>query len=378
MNTLNTKELIRYSRHLNLKGFGKDAQLKLKTSSVLVIGAGGLGCPILLYLAAAGVGRIGIIDFDVVQESNLQRQILFTTEDVFKNKAEVAKTRLSLLNTLITIDAYPFKLNSSNALELLSGYDVVIDGSDNFPTRYLINDACVLLNKPLVYGSVLEFEGQVSVFNVFQEGTHSVNYRDLYSTPPPYDAVPSCETAGVLGVLPGIIGAIQANEAIKLLTGLGEVMKDKLLLIDSLSMEMTSVSIKNKNSREYIKKLIDYEEFCGTPEKTIKPSGMKEVTVQELLQLKKTGKDFQLIDVREEHEFETGNLEGDLIPLSQIPLNIERISKHKQVIIHCKSGSRSSQAIQWLEKTYSFENLYNLKGGIAAWANEIDSSILYF
>jgi adenylyltransferase/sulfurtransferase len=375
LNTLSKEELNRYSRHLNLKGFGKDCQIKLKTGSVLVIGAGGLGCPVLLYLAAAGVGRIGIVDFDAVQESNLQRQILFTAEDVFKNKAEAAKTRLSLLNSFIRIDAYPFQLTSSNALELLNGYDVVIDGSDNFPTRYLVNDACVLLNKPLVYGSVLEFEGQVAVFNVFQNNHHSANYRDLYSAPPPHDVVPNCETAGVLGVLPGIIGIIQANEAIKLLTGIGEVIADKLILIDSLSMDINTVSIKNKNSREHIRKLIDYEDFCGTQEKTLKPSGMKEVTVHELLQLKQAGENFQLIDVREEHEFETGNLEGELIPLSQIPDNIERINKQKQVIIHCKSGSRSSQAIQWLEKTYSFENLYNLKGGIAAWAREIDPSI---
>ena len=375
MNKLNQEEIKRYNRHLILKDFGMQSQLKLKNSKVMVVGAGGLGCPALQYLAAAGVGTIGIVDSDVVHESNLQRQILFKNSDIGKNKAETARVRLFELNPFISIQAFATRLTSHNALELLSKYDVILDGSDNFPTRYLLNDACVLLNKPLVYGSVLEYEGQMSIFNLNINGTFSGNYRDIFPTPPEAGSVPDCEQAGVLGVLPGMIGIMQANETMKILTGAGEPLVDKLLVIDSASMEITQIRVRNTNARDAIKKLIDYEDFCGINEKKNKSLSMKEVTVQELQQLKQSGADFQLIDVREPHEFDICNLEGELIPQAEIPSNVDKISKDKKVIIHCRSGARSGNMVQWLEKNHSLTNLYNLKGGILAWAKEIDPSM---
>lgn len=375
MSKLSPEELSRYNRHLILEGFGMDGQLRLKQARVLVVGAGGLGCPALLYLAAAGVGHIGIVDFDTVQESNLQRQVLFTVSDLGTNKATAAAGRLRKLNPFITISPHPIQLTSSNALECIKNYDMVIDGTDNFPTRYLLNDACVLLDKPLIYGSVLKYEGQVSVFNVLKDGKYSSNYRDLFPLPPSPDVVPNCELAGVLGVLPGIIGSIQANEAIKLLTGTGETLADTLLIVDSLSMETTQIKIRNQLSRHQIKKLIDYEDFCGILKKKTESLSMKEITVQELQGLQLSGSDFQLIDVREPHEYDICNLEGELIPLAEIPHNVDKISRAKKVVIHCRSGGRSGQAVQWLEKNHKLDNLYNLKGGILAWAKEIDPSM---
>jgi molybdopterin/thiamine biosynthesis adenylyltransferase/rhodanese-related sulfurtransferase len=375
VSTLGPEELIRYNRHLILEGFGMDGQLKIKQSRVLVVGAGGLGCPALLYLAAAGVGHIGIVDFDVVQESNLQRQVLFTVSDIGANKAAAAAGRLLKLNPFITISPHPLQLTSANALDLIKNYDLVIDGTDNFPTRYLLNDACVLLDKPLIYGSVLKYEGQVAIFNVLKNGAFSSNYRDLFPEPPPPDVVPDCESAGVLGVLPGIIGSMQANEAIKLLTGTGETLVDTLLIVDSLSMETTRIKIRNQQARNQIKKLIDYEDFCGILKKKTESLSMKEITVQELQELQQSGTDFQLIDVREPYEYDICNLEGELIPLAEIPHNIDKISKAKKVVIHCRSGGRSGQAVQWLEKNHKLDNLYNLKGGILAWAKEIDPSM---
>ena len=375
MNTLNNEELKRYNRHLILKDFGQDGQVKLKNSSVLVVGAGGLGCPALLYLTAAGIGTIGVVDFDTVQESNLQRQVLFTVHDIGKNKAIAATKRLQELNPTITISAYSDKLTSSNAESIITKYSLVIDASDNFPTRYLINDACVLFNKPFVYGSVLEYEGQLAVFNIFQNGQFSSNYRDLFPQPPAPDSVPDCAQAGVLGVLPGMIGTMQASEAIKLLTGISEVIPNKLLILDSLTLDITHITIRNTQARNSIKKLIDYEDFCGITEKKTKSLGMKEITVQELQQLKQSGADFQLIDVREPHEFDICNLEGELIPLADVPNEVGKISKAKKVVIHCRSGGRSGQAVQWLEKNHQFDNLYNLKGGILAWAKDIDPTM---
>jgi len=377
---LSPEELKRYSRHLVLKEFGAEGQLKLKQARILVVGAGGLGCPALLYLAAAGVGEIGIADFDVVQESNLQRQILFSMDDIGVNKANAASKHLRALNPLISFTSYPFRLSSQNALDIVGNYDLVIDGSDNFPTRYLVNDACVLLNKPFVYGSVLEYEGHVSVFHVFRNQTYSSNYRDLFPSPPSPNQVPNCEQAGVLGTLTGIIGSMQANEAIKLLTGIGEPLLDTLLIFESLSFETTRIKIKNKQSRSEIKSLIDYEDFCGISRdknKSLKANQnpMKEVTVQELQKLLETGEDFQLIDVREPHEFDICNLKGELIPQGEIPHKVELISRSKQVIIHCRSGARSGNMVTWLEKNHGFANLYNLKGGILAWAKEIDDSM---
>ncbi len=359
-------ERTRYSRHFVLPGFGEEGQKKLKQSSVLVVGAGGLGAPVLSYLAAAGVGTIGILDDDVVSLSNLQRQVLFTRGDIGKGKAECAKRVLVALNNSITINVHSLRLTSANALERLKPYQLVIDATDNFPTRYLLDDACVILNKPLIYGSVFRFEGQVSVFNHAGGPT----YRDLYPHPPKPGSVPDCEEGGVLGVLPGIIGSIQANEAIKLITGIGEPLSGRLLLLDSLTMDTRVISFPKKQNASD-RNLIDYEQFCGlspTKEKTI----MKEVTVQELKALKDSGADFQLIDVREPHEYETCQIDGELIPMAEIPHNIDKISKTKQVIIHCRSGGRSGNMINWLEKNHGFTNLYNLKGGILAWASQID------
>lgn len=380
MSKLSPEEKKRYSRHLVLKEFGVGGQLKLKQARILVVGAGGLGCPALLYLAAAGVGTIGIVDFDVVQESNLQRQILFSMNDIGMNKANAASNHLRALNPLISITSYPFRLTSQNALDIIGSHDLVIDGSDNFPTRYLVNDSCVLLDKPFVYGSVLEYEGQVSVFNVVQSKQYSSNYRDLFPFPPPPNKVPNCEQAGVLGVLPGMVGSMQANEAIKLLTGIGEPLIDSLLIIESLTLEATQIKIQNKNSRSEIKNLLDYEDFCSKSHDKSKSlntnqNPMKEVTVQELQKLVETKQDFQLIDVREPHEFDICNLNGELIPQGEIPHNVEQISRDKLVVIHCRSGARSGQIIQWLEKNHKLENLYNLKGGILAWAREIDPTM---
>ena len=382
MDKLSQQELIRYSRHLVLDEFGLENQLKLKQSRVLVIGAGGLGSPALLYLAAAGIGKIGIVDFDNVDMTNLQRQVIFTSEDVGKNKADAAADRLKGLNPLIEIKSYPLKITSANALDLLKDYDVVLDGSDNFPTRYLINDACVLLRKPLVHGSILKFEGQVSVFNLQKpDKTFSTNYRDLFPQPPSPETVPNCEQAGVLGVLPGMIGSLMANEVIKIITGIGKPLADKLLIFDALDAEFTTITIPNRNAIGSIMGLIDYEDFCGINQKKNKYLGiqqnnpMREITVQELKKLKDAGADFQLIDVREPHEYDICNLDGELIPMAEIPGSTDKISRDKQVIIHCRSGKRSGEMVLWLEKNEGYENLYNLKGGVLAWAKEIDPTM---
>jgi molybdopterin/thiamine biosynthesis adenylyltransferase/rhodanese-related sulfurtransferase len=364
------EEQIRYSRHFVLPRFGPDAQLKLKKASVAVIGAGGLGSPVLLYLAAAGIGFIKIIDNDLVSLSNLQRQILFSMDDLNKSKAEIAASRITRLNPMIKIKAIRERIESANALKLLEDVDVVIDCTDNFPTRYLLNDACVLLDKPLVYGSVFRYEGQVGVFN-YKKG---INYRDFYPTPPDAGQIPNCEEGGVLGVLTGIIGSLQTNEAIKIITGISEPLAGKVLIFDSDTLETTIVKIPDRNSRDTIKTLINYDEFCNvSATKSTQP--MKEVTVQELKAMMDSKADFQLIDVREPHEFDICNLDGELIPQGEIPNSVERVSKDKKVIIQCRSGARSGNMVQWLEKNHGFTNLYNLKGGILAWAKEIDPSM---
>jgi sulfur-carrier protein adenylyltransferase/sulfurtransferase len=347
----------------------------LKEARVLVVGAGGLGCPVLLYLAAAGVGTIGIVDHDLVSESNLQRQILFGTADIGLSKVMVASRKLKELNPLCSFRTHSLKLDSKNALKVLAPYDIIVDGSDNFPTRYLVNDACILLNKPLVHGSVLEFEGQVAVFNVNIKNSFTANYRDIFPMPPAVDSVPNCEQAGVMGVLPGLVGSIMTNEVIKFLIGLGDLLINKLFIINSLTLDVTTIKINKQNSTRDIKNLIDYDEFCGLTSKKDNTLDMKEITVQELQELKQLGKEYQLIDVREPHEFDICNIGGELIPLAEIPNNVEKISKTKQVVIHCRSGARSGQAIKWLTSNHQFDNLYNLKGGILAWANEIDNSM---
>lgn len=379
MATLSNDEVKRYSRHLVLQEFGLESQLKLKSSKVLVVGAGGLGSPALLYLTAAGVGTLGIVDFDNVDLSNLQRQVLFTVDSIGCNKAVAAAERLRTLNPEITFRPYPERLTTANALETIRDYDVVLDGTDNFSTRYLLNDACVLTGKPLVYGSILKFEGQVAVFNLQKkDGTRSVNYRDLFPIPPDPASVPNCEQAGVLGVLPGMIGSMQAGEVIKIIAGIGEPLADKLLLFDSLSMQQMIIQIRDRQAHTIIRGLIDYDEFCGISAGKNKSLGanqdaiMKEVTVQELKKMLDAGADFQLIDVREPHEYDICNLGGELIPQGEIPHSVDRISKDKQVVVHCRSGARSGNMVQWLEKNHGFTNLYNLKGGVLAWAKEID------
>ena len=378
MTKLTQEELQRYSRHLVLKDFGVENQLKLRRSKVLVVGAGGLGCPAMLYLTAAGVGTIGVVDSDKLELSNLQRQILYSTSDIGSSKAEAAVRRLSQLNPSTNLKSYTTRLTSENALQIIADYDLVIDGTDNFPTRYLINDSCVLLGKPFVYASILQYEGQAAVFNYSdQAGGFSANYRDIFPEPPQGDAIPNCEQAGVLGVLPGMLGCIQANEAIKIITGIGEPLYNRLLILDSATMNQTIIRIANHRTRENIKTLIDYEDFCGISagkDKSLndKQLAMKEVTVQELKKLMDANADFQLIDVREPHEYDICNLNGELIPMSDIPNNVDKIAKDKQVVLHCRSGKRSGDMLLWLEKNHGFKNLYNLKGGILAWARDID------
>jgi sulfur-carrier protein adenylyltransferase/sulfurtransferase len=373
------EELSRYDRHIIIPDFGFEAQKKLKASKVLVIGSGGLGSPALLYLAAAGVGTIGIIDFDVVDDSNLQRQVLFGVDAIGQPKVEAAKKRLELLNPYIDIKVYNQQLTSKNALDIIRDYDVVADGTDNFPTRYLVNDACVLLGKPNVYASIFQFEGQVSVFNyVNKEGELGPNYRDLYPTPPPPGLVPSCAEGGVLGVLPGIIGSLQALEVIKVITGVGETLSGRFFLFDALNFESRTFKIKRNTANPVnganptITELIDYEQFCGV-KAVEKP--IKEITAKELYDLQVRGEDIQIIDVREPHEYEIANINGELIPLATVAANADRIDRNKKVIVHCKMGGRSAKAIHELEERFGFTNLYNLKGGILGWIDEVQPEL---
>lgn len=376
------QELERYSRHIIIPEFGIEGQRKLKEAKVLVVGTGGLGSPVLLYLAAAGVGTIGIVDFDKVDDSNLQRQVLFGVGDVGRPKVDAAAERLRALNPYINIVTYNVQLHSSNALDILKDYDLVADGTDNFPTRYLVNDAAVILGKTNVYASIFRFDGQVTVFNYkHADGTFGPQYRDLYPTPPPPGLVPSCAEGGVLGVLPGIIGSLQASEVIKVITGIGEPLVGKLYLFDALSFESRTLKFKKDPATPKVEKLIDYEHFCGIVKPATeakKDNTVKEISVKELKALKDQGADFQLIDVREEYEYEIANLANlgaELIPLATVPANAERIAKDKQVIIHCRSGARSGNAVRLLESQFGYDNLYNLKGGILAYADEVDTSL---
>jgi sulfur-carrier protein adenylyltransferase/sulfurtransferase len=373
------EELARYDRHIIIPDFGFEAQKKLKAARVLVIGSGGLGSPALLYLAAAGVGTIGIIDFDVVDDSNLQRQVLFGVDEIGKPKVEAAKKRLLLLNPFIDIRIYNEQLTSANALDIIRDYDVVADGTDNFPTRYLVNDACVLLGKPNIYASIFQFEGQVSVFNyVNKQGELGPNYRDLYPTPPPPGLVPSCAEGGVLGVLPGIIGSLQALEVIKVITGAGETLSGRFFIFDALNFESRTFKIKRNPANPVngvnptITQLIDYEQFCGV-KAVEKP--IKEITAKELYDLQVRGEDIQIIDVREPHEYEIANINGILIPLATVSANADKIDRDKKVIVHCKMGGRSAKAIHELEEKFGFNNLYNLKGGILGWIDEVQPEL---
>ncbi len=391
---LSKEELQRYQRQMILPGMGAEGQQKLKEAKVLVAGAGGLGAPVLLYLAAAGVGKIGVADHDRVELSNLHRQVMFTEQDIGKSKARLAQARIEALNPLVSVQVYEDRLTSANAMEILSEYDLVVDGTDNFPSRYLLNDACVLSGKPCVYGSVLRFEGQVSVFNHLQEdGSRSPNYRDIYPEPPPPGTVPDCAEGGVLGVMPGIIGSLQAAEVIKLITATGIPLAGKLLLYDAWSGSQRILSLSKdpanpvSGNQPTVRALIDYEAFCGFSEQNNhihvnqnKTSNLMnstnntgnrvpEMTVSELKEMIAKGTDFMLLDVREPYEYEEFNLEGKLIPLNELIDRHEEVPKDKRVIIHCRSGARSAKAVQILQK-FGFEDLYNLKGGVIAWQED--------
>ncbi|NEO33498.1 MAG: molybdopterin-synthase adenylyltransferase MoeB [Symploca sp. SIO3C6] len=377
---LTKEEYGRYSRHLILPEVGLEGQKRLKAASVLCIGTGGLGSPLLLYLAAAGVGHIGIVDFDIVDSSNLHRQVIHGTSWVGKPKIESAKNRILEINPNCQIDLYETRLTSENALEIIKPYDIVVDGTDNFPTRYLVNDACVLLNKPNVYGSILRFEGQATVFN-YEGGP---NYRDLFPEPPPPGMVPSCAEGGVLGILPGIIGLIQATETVKIILKKGNTLSGRLLLYNSLDMSFRELKLRPNPERPVIDKLIDYEQFCGIPQAKEQERQSKmeisEMTVQELKQLLDSGKDgFVLLDVRNPNEYEIASIPGStLIPLPEIERGpgvekVKELLNGHQLIAHCKMGGRSAKALAIL-KGVGIEGV-NVKGGITAWSREIDSSV---
>jgi len=380
---LTNDEVKRYSRHLIMPEVGVDGQQKLKTGSVLCIGAGGLGSPAALYLAAAGVGRIGIVDFDVVDFSNLQRQVIHGTPDVGRSKLASAKDRLLGLNPHITIDTYETALSSKNALDLFKPYDVILDGTDNFPTRYLTNDACVLLGKPNAYGSIFRFEGQASVFAT----KGGPCYRCLYPEPPPPGLVPSCAEGGVLGVLPGVIGTIQATEAIKLIMGIGEPLIGRFLIYDALRMKFRELKLKKDpdcpvcGTHPTVTELIDYEQFCGVapaaPEVAVNTAGSNdtETDVRELKRKIDAKEDFFLLDVREPNEFQIGRIPGStLIPLGEVPQRVNEIPRDKEIVVHCKMGGRSAKAAAFLRQQ-GYKNVKNLKGGILDWSDKIDPSV---
>lgn len=374
---LSNEEIGRYSRHLIMPEVALDGQKKLKQAKVLTIGAGGLGSPLALYLAAAGVGTIGIVDFDVVDESNLQRQIIHGTSDVGRPKMESARDRLKDINPNVEIIEYEDALTSENALEIFEGFDVVVDGTDNFPTRYLVNDACVLLGKPNVYGSIFRFEGQASVFYA-EEGPC---YRCLYPEPPPPGLVPSCAEGGVLGILPGAIGTIQATETVKLILGIGEPLIGRLMLYDALGMSFREMKLRKDpdcpvcGENPTVTELIDYQEFCGIPQAQAaeQENGVPEISVQELKARMDAG-GIQVLDVREPYEYEIANIGVPLIPLNELPERYEELNRDQPLAVHCRSGARSANAVKLLQER-GFENVYNVEGGILAWSEEIDPEV---
>jgi len=376
--TLSKQEIQRYSRHLIMPEVGMDGQLKLKQARVLCIGTGGLGAPLGLYLTAAGVGQIGIIDFDVVDHTNLQRQVLFGTSDVGRPKITAAADRLRNLNPDIQIDAIAAKLTSENALEIFRDYDIIVDGTDNFPTRYLVNDACVLLGKPNVYGSIFRFEGQITVFG-YPGGPC---YRCLYPEPPPPGLVPSCAEGGVLGVLPGIVGTIQAAETLKLIIGKGSPLVGRLLLFDALAMKFRELKLRKNpdcpvcGTHRTVTQLIDYADFCGIrgEEAPSTVTGIPEITPKDLKSRLDRGDDLYILDVREPHEYQICNLDGHLIPLGELPRRVHELDSSREIVAHCRSGKRSADAVQFLQEA-GFHKIWNLKGGILAWADEVDPSV---
>jgi adenylyltransferase/sulfurtransferase len=380
---LSNEEILRYSRHLIIPEVGMEGQQKLKAAKVLLIGAGGLGAPLGLYLAAAGVGRIGIVDFDVVDSTNLQRQVIHSTADVGRKKIDSAAEKMRAINPNVTVVKHETALTSENALEILKDYDIVVDGTDNFPTRYLVNDACVLLGKPNVYGSIFRFEGQATVF-AYEGGPC---YRCLYPEPPPPGLVPSCAEGGVLGILPGTIGLIQATETVKLILGIGEPLVGRLLLYDALGMRFRELKLRKNpecpvcGERPTITKLIDYHQFCGVPNPR-QPAPAQETKVNEgeidVTEVKRkldSGEKFVLIDVREPHEYRIASIPGaKLIPLGEFPKHIGEFDPEADIVIHCKSGMRSAKACGILRNA-GFENVRNMKGGILAWSDQVDPSV---
>ena len=378
--TLTNEEVARYSRHLIMPEVGMEGQLKLKAARALCIGAGGLGSPVALYLAAAGVGTIGIVDFDEVDYSNLQRQIIHGTPDVGRSKLDSAKSRLNALNPEVEVVTYDMALSSQNALDLFAEYDLVIDGTDNFPTRYLVNDACVLRQKPNIYGSIFRFEGQASVFAT-QDGPC---YRCLYPEPPPPGLVPSCAEGGVLGILPGVIGTLQATEAIKVILGVGEPLIGRFLIFDALRMRFRELKLRKDpdcpvcGTHPTVTELIDYEQFCGVtpaaPADTAPPEA-DEATVEELQARLARREPFLLLDVREPREFEICRIPGSvLIPLGELPSRLSELEGHDAMIVHCKSGVRSGKAVRLLREA-GYSQARNLTGGILAWIDRIDPTL---
>ncbi|MGA2076805.1 MAG: molybdopterin-synthase adenylyltransferase MoeB [Terriglobia bacterium] len=376
---LSKDEILRYSRHLIMPEVGMDGQLKLKNAKVLCIGAGGLGSPLLLYLAAAGVGRLGIVDFDVVDFTNLQRQVIHGTADVGRSKLESARATIREINPNVEVVGHDARLTSENALELFRDFDVIADGTDNFPTRYLVNDACVLLGKPNVYGSIFRFEGQASIFYARQGPC----YRCLYPEPPPPGLVPSCAEGGVLGVLPGIVGCLQAMETIKLIIGQGQTLIGRLLVFDALGMKFRELKLRKNpdcpvcGAHPTITGLIDYEQFCGIrgEEHTPVMTGVPEIGPREVKKMIDEKQPFVLIDVREPHEFQICRIPGStLIPLGEIPKRMHELDSASEIVVHCRSGQRSARAVEFLMKA-GFQKIHNLKGGILAWSDQVDPSV---
>ncbi len=375
---LTRDEILRYSRHLIMPEVGMDGQLKLKQAKVLCIGAGGLGSPLALYLAAAGVGRLGMVDFDVVDFTNLQRQVIHGTSDVGKPKLASAHQTLAEINPNVEVVPYETRLTPENALDIFKDYDIVADGTDNFPTRYLVNDACVLLGKPNVYGSIFRFEGQASVFYA-REGPC---YRCLYPEPPPPGLVPSCAEGGVLGVLPGIVGCVQAMETIKLIIGKGQTLVGRLLLFDALGMKFRELKLRKNpdcpvcGTHPTVTKLIDYEQFCGIRgEEHVVPTRVPEITAPEVKKMMDEHQPFVLVDVREPHEYQIARIPGSrLIPLGEVPKRMNELNSADEIVVHCRSGQRSAQAVELLMKA-GFRKIHNLKGGVLAWADQVDPSV---
>ena len=381
--SLSNEEVLRYSRHLIMPEVGVEGQQKLKAARVLCIGTGGLGSPVALYLAAAGVGTLGLVDFDVVDFTNLQRQIIHFTGDVGRSKLESAKDKLGAINPFVSVRPFDTRLTSGNALQIFADFDIIVDGTDNFPTRFLVNDACVFTGKPNVYGSIFRFEGQASVFAAREKDGPC--YRCLYPEPPPPGAVPSCAEGGVLGILPGLVGMIQATEAIKLILGSGEPLIGRLLLVDALGMKFRELKLRKNpdcvvcGKHPTVTTLIDYEEFCGLrgQEKPVSttPPAVPEITVEELKQKLDAKQDVFILDVREPHEYKICNLNGHLIPLNELPKRLQELDaakdKETEIVVHCHRGGRSARAVAFLQQA-GFTHAKNLKGGVLAWADKID------